>query len=59
MHIPPEPTGPEVIGSILPRVLADIERNAARVHRRIEQDCDGDDALAQERAEKGGPIWGQ
>ena len=58
MHIPPESTGPEVVATILPRVLADIERNAARVRRRIEQDCDGDEALAQEREEKGGPIWG-
>jgi len=48
---------PEVIDNILPRVLAEIERNAARVRRRIEQDCDGDEALAQEREEKGGPIF--
>ena len=50
--------GPEVIGTIMPRVLAEIERSAARVRNRIEKDCDGDEALAQEREEKGGPIWG-
>jgi len=59
MAIRSSDTNPEVIGDIMPRVLAEIEGNAARVRRRIEQDCDGDEALAQERAEKGGPIWGQ
>ena len=57
MHIPPESAGPEVIGSIMPRVLANIERQSARVRRKIEADCDGDDALAQERMEKGGPMF--
>ena len=47
---------PEVIDNILPRVLAEIERNAARVRRRIAQDCEGDEALAEERIWKGAPI---
>jgi len=55
---------PESIGSILSRAMQEmargryIQHQAARVRNRIEKDCDGDEALAQEREEKGGPIWG-